>query len=56
MHLARTTSLGATPDAVNEALFFGQRVTKVDRGEAAVRIAPIRDEYTDDPFTAFELG
>ena len=35
MSLVDTSSLGATLDAVNEALFFGRRVTKADRVEAA---------------------
>jgi len=35
MSLVDPSSLGVTLDAVNEALFFGQRVTKADRAEAA---------------------
>ncbi len=35
MSLVDTSSLGATLEAVNEALFFGQRVTKAERAEAA---------------------
>jgi hypothetical protein len=39
MSLLDTTSLAATLDALNEALFFGQRVTKTERADAAKWIA-----------------
>jgi hypothetical protein len=39
MSLVDASSLGATLDAVNEALFFGQRVTRAERAEAARWIA-----------------
>ena len=39
MSLLDTTSLAATLDAVNEALFFGQRATKTERAEVAKWIA-----------------
>jgi hypothetical protein len=39
MSLIDTTSLAATLDAVNEALFLGQRVAKTKRAEAAKWIA-----------------
>ncbi len=39
MSLVDTKSLGATLNAVNEALFFGQRLTKTERAEVAKWIA-----------------
>lgn len=39
MGLVNSESLGATLDAVNEALFFGQRLTKPDRAEVATWLA-----------------
>lgn len=44
MTLVNRTSLGATVDAVNDAMFHGRRLSKADRVEAAQWIASRQDQ------------